>query len=145
MRRSCLRLCLLLRLRRLLSGLLLGGFCGFLLCTSSGNSSSSRANCGAFPGIACDCTDCCSACCASSSTFYSSALRRLFPRLFCRLLLLCFLLFGVGLLRCSTLRIKAALLFRRAIALVFILELLVGILLILRISEHADALGWRDG
>lgn len=65
----------------------------------------------------------------------------LFPRLFCRLLLLCFLLFSIGLLRCSSLRIKPALLFRRAIALAFVIELLVSVLLILRIGEHADALG----
>ena len=135
----CLAL-LLLSLGRLLSGLLLGGFCGLLLCSSTRNCTGGCTDRRTLARITCNCSNGCASCCTLGRALYRSTLWRILSSLLSRLLLCSLLLLGTGRRRWGRFRINPALLLSGAIALILILELLIGALTVLRICEDPDAL-----
>src|SRR5215472_6007044 len=138
----CLALLLLLSLRRLLSCLLLRGFGSLLLCASACHCTCGCTDCGTRTRVTGDCSNRCASGCTLGGTLHSTALWCLLSCLLRRLLLCSLLLLGTGRRWWGCLRINPALLLSGAIALVLVLELLIGALIILGICEDADAFGW---
>jgi len=145
MLRARLILGLLLCLRSLLSCLLLRLLFRHSLMATSGHGSDRCPNGCTFASITGNSAYQRASGSPSGSPFYGPALTYIVLSLLCGLLLGSLLLLRTGSGRRRSLRIDPGILASRTIAFGFVFQLLVGILFVLRISKHSDALCGRPG